>query len=91
MALYKSAQFYDINDNQVSIDEIADDGDVVLYDEKPSEDEVLEMHSPEETHHVAGHPGESVELVFKLPELPGSLVPAEAIDDGTDVEVDGDE
>ena len=52
MALYKSAQFYDINDNQVSIDEIADDGDVVLYDEKPSEDEVLEMHSPEETHHV---------------------------------------
>jgi len=91
MALYKSAQFYDINDNQVSIDEIADDGDVVLYDEKPSEDEVLEMHSPEETHHVEGHPGESVELVFKLPELPGSLVPAEAIDDGTDVEVDGDE
>src|ERR1019366_360355 len=91
MALYKSAQFYDINDNQVSIDEIADDGDVVLYDEKPSEDEVLEMHSPEETHHVGGHSGEAVELVFKLPALPGSLVPTEAIDDGTDVEVDGDE
>lgn len=93
MALYKSAQFYDINDNKVAIEDIADEGDVVLYDEKPTEHEVLEMHSEphaEEGHAHEPHPGEIVELEFKLPELPGSLVPVD-ISDGVDMEVDGDD
>jgi hypothetical protein len=61
MPLYKSAQA------TISIDELEDlagKDDVVLYEEKPSPEDVIEMHKP----------NEAQEIVFKLAPLPGSDV-----------------
>lgn len=57
MALYKSAQTMDIDDE---ISKLVDDDEVILYDEKPTEEDIVEMHQPE-----------TVEISFKLPHLPG--------------------
>jgi hypothetical protein len=57
MALYKSAQVMDIDDE---ISKLVGDDEVILYDEKPTEKDVVEMHQPE-----------TVEISFKLPNLPG--------------------
>jgi hypothetical protein len=58
MPLYKSAQLIDVNDD---FDHFGDEDEVVLYDEKPSKDDVIEMHEPHE----------EIVLSFKLPTLPG--------------------
>jgi hypothetical protein len=62
MALYKSAQFIDFNEDH---DHLGNKDEIVLYEEKPSKEDVIEMHSPEEDE------GE-IEVSFKLPPLPGS-------------------
>jgi hypothetical protein len=59
MALYKAAQLMEANDD---IADFGDEDEVILYDEKPSKDDVIEMHRPDE----------EIELTFKLPHLPGS-------------------
>lgn len=58
MPLYKTAQLIDVNDD---FDHFGDEDEVVLYDEKPSKDDVIEMHEPHE----------EFVLSFKLPTLPG--------------------
>jgi hypothetical protein len=74
MSLFKSAQFL-ADDN---ITEAGNEDEVILYDELPSKEDVIEMHEPKET-----------EIVFKLPPLPGSdhEVPIEvSTDDPIEVE-----
>jgi hypothetical protein len=81
MPLYKSAQLLDVNDD---FESFGDEDEVVLYDEKPSKDDVIEMHSP---HEEAG-----MEISFKLPPLPGSEadIPIEvSTDDDLEVEHKG--
>lgn len=56
MALYKSAQLLEVDDD---IKEAGDEDEVILYDERPSKEDVIEMHEPKE-------------FPFKLPQLPGS-------------------
>src|SRR5665213_2310603 len=59
MALYKSSQ-------EISMDNITDLGDkdeIILYEDKPSPEDVIELHKPEEN-------AENM-VVFKLPTLPG--------------------
>lgn len=86
MPLYKSAQLIDnenyADDIQYSDDlsyaddvEFADDDQVVIYDELPSKEDVIEMHEPEAV-------SEEVHS-FKLPHLPGC--------DKEDIEVSEDE
>lgn len=59
MPLYKSSQLMNAEDDFQSF---GDEDEVVLYDEEPSKEDVIEMHQPEE----------GVEISFKLPPLPGS-------------------
>lgn len=76
MALYKSSQ--------VNEDFNFDEDEVVIYDEKPSEDDVIEMHQPDEEN--------AIEISFKLPPLPGSDadVPLEvSTDDPIEIEEKG--
>jgi hypothetical protein len=61
MALYKSSQLMYADD---FMKDLGDEDEVVLYEEKPSEEDVVEMHSPDEEG--------SVEVSFTLPPLPGS-------------------
>lgn len=61
MSLYKSAQLMNADD----LENFGDEDEVVLYEDKPSEDDVIEMHNPE--NHEDG-----MEITFKLPVLPGS-------------------
>ena len=66
MAMYKMAQNY-ANDELVvilptSMMETSPENEVVLYDEMPSKEEVIEMHRPEQ---------EQEQLSFSLPFLPG--------------------
>ena len=59
MPLYKSSQ-------EISMDNITDLGDkdeIILYEEKPEAEDVIELHKPEE--HAENM------MVFKLPTLPG--------------------
>ena len=76
MPLYKSSQLMNADDDFQSF---GDEDEVVLYDEKPSKDDVIEMHQPDE----------GLEISFKLPPLPGSdaEVPLEVSTDD-EVEVD---
>ena len=62
MSLYKQAQFLDAND----FENFGDEDEVVLYEEKPSMEDVVELHQPDEAK------DSSVEITFKLPTLPGS-------------------
>jgi hypothetical protein len=81
MPLYKSAQLMDVNDD---FESFGDEDEVVLYDEKPSKDDVIEMHSPSEEGNL--------EISFKLPPLPGSDadIPIEvSTDDDMEVENKG--
>jgi hypothetical protein len=74
MSLYKSAQLLADDD----ITNAGDEDEVILYDELPSKEDVIEMHEPKE-----------MEIVFKLPPLPGSdhEVPIEvSTDDPIEVE-----
>lgn len=60
MPLYKSAQ-------EITMDNITDLGDkdeVILYEDKPEPEDVIELHQPEEN-------TEKQMVVFKLPALPG--------------------
>lgn len=59
MALYKSAQFLadDKEPTEINLD------DIVLYDELPSKEDVLEVHQSEEP---------KIDIVFKLPHMPGA-------------------
>jgi hypothetical protein len=59
MPLYKSSQLMDAHDD---FENFGDEDEVVLYDERPSKEDVIEMHEPK---------GE-LEISFKLPPLPGS-------------------
>src|ERR1700722_17101445 len=91
MAMYKTAQFYDMNDHRVEVEEMGDDGDVILYDAKPTEEQVVEMHREEAPGGIAGHMQEMpVEVVFTLPTLPGSDATEDVMTD-CEVEVDGDD
>lgn len=68
MPLFKSSQLLDNLDAVDELDHFGDEDEVVLYDEKPSKDDVIEMHSPE---------GEEVAaLTFQLGPIPGSDAPA---------------
>jgi hypothetical protein len=58
MSLYKQAQFLDAND----FENFGDEDEVVLYEEKPSMEDVVELHQPDN----------AMEITFKLPPLPGS-------------------
>src|SRR5271165_5351164 len=58
MPLYKQAQFLDAND----FENFGDEDEVVLYEEKPSMEDVVEFHQPDD----------AMEITFKLPPLPGS-------------------
>ena len=81
MSLYKSAQLFNADD----LENFGDEDEVVLYEEKPSEDDVVEMHNPE--NHEEG-----MEITFKLPTLPGSDadMPIEvSTDDPVEVESKG--
>lgn len=60
MPLYKSSQLMNADDD---FQNFGDEDEVVLYEDKPSEEDVIEMHEPET---------ETVEISFKLPPLPGS-------------------
>lgn len=81
MPLYKSAQLLEANDD---FQPFGDEDEVVLYDEKPSHDDVIEMHQPDEEEHI--------EISFKLPPLPGSdaEIPIEvSTDDDLEIESKG--
>ncbi len=80
MAMFKAAQFID-SDLVVSLPTEAPKDEVILYDEKPSEEEVLDLHSPKQ----------EIEISFKLPLLPGA--PDAVVELGSDdeLEVDKDE
>lgn len=76
MPLYKSSQILDAKDD---FENFGDEDEVVLYDEIPSKDDVIEMHEPK---------GE-FEISFKLPPIPGSDadIPLEvSTDDPVEVE-----
>lgn len=77
MSLYKSAQL--LADD---FENFADEDEVVLYEEKPSMEDVVELHQPTD----------AVEIKFKLPTLPGSDadMPLEvSTDDNVEVESKG--
>lgn len=81
MALYKSSQLMYADD---FIEDLGDEDEVVLYEDKPSEEDVVEMHAPDEK--------SSVEISFNLPPLPGSDadMPIEvSTDDNIEVEDSG--
>lgn len=61
MPLYKSAQVLNVEDlsKELGSDE------VILYEEKPSDEDVVELHKPEE---------ETLEIMLKLPSIPGSTI-----------------
>jgi hypothetical protein len=61
MPLYKSAQVLNVEDLS---QELGSD-EVILYEEKPSDDDVIELHRPEE---------DTLEIMLKLPSIPGSTV-----------------
>jgi hypothetical protein len=81
MALFKSAQNYFEADDDII--DLGEDDDVILYDERPSEDEVIELHSDldeeqeDDHHHSHEHNGDhhsgmgGEAVVFSLPKLPG--------------------
>jgi hypothetical protein len=78
MSLYKQAQFLDAND----FENFGDEDEVVLYEEKPSMEDVVELHQP----------NDAMEITFKLPPLPGSDadMPLEvSTEDPVEVESDG--
>lgn len=80
MSLYKIAQILNVEDD---ITEIADDDQVILYETRPSKDEVIEMHSD---------PEEMLEVGFALPMLPGSnAAPLEVICDPVEVKEEKEE
>lgn len=66
MPLYKSSQLLDGLDAKDDFENFGDEDEVVLYDEKPSKDDVIEMHQPEE----------KARLSFELGPIPGSDAPA---------------
>lgn len=66
MPLYKSSQLLDAMDAEDEFDNFGDEDEVVLYDEKPSKEDVIEMHQPDD--------GEA-EITFKLGPIPGSDAP----------------
>lgn len=76
MSLYKSSQLMNAEDD---FENFADEDEVIIYDEKPSKEDVIEMHQPDET----------IEISFKLPPLPGSdaEMPIEVCTDD-DIEVE---
>ena len=74
MALYKTAQLFNAEDNEIDIEDIGDDDQVILYEDKPSPEDVIEAHSL-----PMGE--DSVEISFKLPSLPGSEAPLEVSTD----------
>lgn len=78
MALYRTAQTLEtleVND----LKDLGHEDEIILYEDKPSEDEVLELHAPQE-----------LEITFKLPDLPGSDAPLEvSTDDDIEVEEKG--
>lgn len=83
MPLYKSSQLMNADDD---FESFGDEDEVVLYDEKPSKDDVIEMHDPDH------HSDETIEISFKLPPLPGSDadIPIEvSTDDEVEVESKG--
>jgi len=67
MPLYKSSQLLDAMDAEDKFDNFGDEDEVVLYDEKPSKEDVIEMHQPGE---------DKMEISFKLGPIPGSDAPA---------------
>jgi|ERR1700722_1757543 len=84
MALYKSSQLMYADD---FMKDLGDEDEVVLYEDKPSEEDVVELHSPGEEESSS-----PMEITFKLPPLPGSDadMPLEvSTDDDIEVEEGG--
>lgn len=77
MALYKSSQLMDAKDD---FENFGDEDEVVLYEEKPSREDVIEMHQPDE----------KTEIVFQLGPIPGSNAPA-MLEVSTDDDVETEE
>ena len=85
MSLYKSAQLIDVMDADDLMKDPGED-EVILYDEMPSKEDVIEMHNPDKS--------SDVEITFKLPPIPGSDadMPLEvSTDDAIEVEDEGDD
>jgi hypothetical protein len=74
MALYKSSQVMEVEDD---INNLGNEDEVILYEEKPSAEDVIELHKPDD----------SLEITFKLPALPGSDVEPLEVSSDDDVEV----
>jgi hypothetical protein len=87
MSLYKSSQYIDLMDADDLMKDLGNEDEVIMYEERPSEDEVIELHQPDSKM-------SSIELTFKLPPLPGSdaEIPLEvSTDDAIEVEDKGDD
>jgi hypothetical protein len=71
------------------IENFGDEDEVVLYDEKPSKDDVIEMHQPDDSsdHDDLG----GFEISFKLPLLPGSNIEELEVSSDDPLEVEEDE
>jgi hypothetical protein len=83
--MYKGAQLNLAKDMIVALPvEAEDDNEVVLYDNMPSAEQVVEMHAPE------GEAGIKAELSFTLPFLPGADDLVEVLGDDLVVETKGD-
>jgi hypothetical protein len=67
MPLYKSAQILELDEDILNN---IDDDQVILYEEKPDMEDVVELHHGEEPEGL-----KAVELSFSLPMLPGSDAP----------------
>lgn len=86
MPLYKSSQVMDSDD----IENFGDEDEVILYDEIPSKDDVIEMHQPDEVDHE--HKDlDGIEISFKLPALPGSNIEELEVSSDDPIEVEEDE
>jgi hypothetical protein len=74
MSLYKVAQDMNIGDD---VADFGNEDEVILYEDLPSKDDVIEMHRPDE---------DELDITLKLPHLPGS--DAGPIEVSTDDEVE---
>lgn len=64
MALYKSSQVI-LDSNVEDLSKELGNDEVILYEEAPSSEDVVELHQPE---------GDTLEIMLKLPSIPGSTV-----------------
>ncbi len=81
MSMFRAAQLNLVDEVVVALpSEEMDDNEVVLYQDMPSAEDVIEMHAPEG----------ATEITFHLPFLPGADELVEVLDDDLAVETKGD-